>query len=715
MRNSTLFTFLLLLIIAPVLGQAQTGYKWLTDGGSSNFVEFAIDVDSDAEGNIYVGGEFADAAFLWDSTYTANGDNDMFLAKFDPYGNVIWVETFGGPQLDRIYGIDAGPDGSVFVTGYGKITFNRPPAAGSRHARDIIVARFDAQGNRIWGLALDGDVFSEGTDILGNELGECYISSRMETRSFFNNDTLVGNGAEDGMVAKFGTTGNHLWSVAMGGTMDDEYYAIGMDGNENLVAGGYFQGTATTGGQTLNGVNGEEACLVKMDSSGNVLWAVEFTGPGDEKITGVRCAPDGSIYFCGVFDGSINVGGTNLTATNSQDIFYGKANPNGSVVWAKKAGGSSLDFVEDLEIDAEENIYIGGFYFGTFEIGNNNVTSGGADDLYFAKIDSTGALILFETSHYFDTRDIFGIGADAQQNILLCGSYIGQLEFGTDTVQSVQGSMDLYVGKYASLNPAIILDSVTGPGGPCVDSALGFHYHLEGYFEANNSFTAELSSSTGSFASPYAVAGANTGVGGTLNGTVPLLAPNANAYQARITGTSPAATSNNLGPLAINGQLSPPLIISDDTVVCNGSSVLPTISGSYASQIWSTGATTPFTNITAPGPYWVTATDNNGCTQTFSFNVTECVSNDPGQMGSILVYPNPGTGNFKLKVSTPLTGRWNISVIDLTGKSTFNTQIETFSTDWQENMDLSSLPDGIYFLRAEVDAYQWTQKLVLRR
>ncbi len=715
MRVSNLFAILLLQVIAPVLGQAQAGYKWLADGGGPDYGEFAIDVDADAEGNIYLGGEFADATFLWDSTYSSNGNNDMFLAKFNPFGDVIWVQTLGGPQLDRIYGIDAGPDGSVFITGYGKIEINQPPPKSTMHSRDIIVARFDAQGNQIWGLSLDGDISSEGTDILGNGLGECYMSSRMETSTYFNNDTLVGNGGKDGMVVKFGTSGSHLWSVSMGGILDDEYYAIGMDGNENLVAGGYFQGTATSGGHTLTGVNGEEACLVKMDSSGAVLWAVGFTGPGNEKITGVRCAKDGSIYFCGVFDGSINVGGINLTATNSQDIFYGKANPNGSVVWAKRAGGSSLDFVEDLEIDANENVYIGGFYFGTFEIGNNSVTSGGYDDLYFAKIDSTGVLQLFETSHYFDTRDIFGIGVDKQENILVCGAYIGQLEFGTDTVQSVQGTRDLFVGKYASLDPAVILDSVTGLGGPCVDSALNFHYHLEGYFEANNSFTAELSSSTGSFTNPYDIANANTGIGGTLSGTVPLSAPNGNAYQARITGTSPVTTSNNLGPLTINGQLTPPLTISDDTVICNGSSVTPAISESYVSQIWSTGDTSSFTSIATPGPYWVKPTDSSGCTQTFSFNVTECVSNNPGRIGSILLYPNPGTGNFSLKIMTPVTGTWNVSVIDMTGKPIFQTQIESFGADWQENIDLSAFPNGIYFLRVEVDTYRWTRKLVLRK
>lgn len=706
---------LLLFSTFPLISFGQTGYKWLVDGGSTNFVEFAIDVDTDAEGNIYVGGEFADAAFLWDSTYTANGDNDMFLAKFDPYGNIEWVETFGGPQLDRIYAIDAGPDGTVFVTGYGKITFNGPPPAGPRHARDIIVARFDSQGNRIWGEALDGDVFSEGTDVLGNSLGECYISSRMETVTYFNNDTLVGNGNEDGMVVKFGPSGNHLWSLAMGGTLEDEYYAIGMDGQENLVAGGYFRGTATTGGQTLNGVDGEDACLVKMDSSGNVLWAVEFTGTGDEKITGVRCAEDGSIYFCGVFDGNINVGGTNLTATASQDIFYGKANPNGSVVWAKKAGGSSLGFAEDLEIDAEENLYIGGFYFGTFVVGSTSVTSAGADDLYFMKVDSTGSLDIFETSHYFDTRDVFGIAVDAQQNVLICGSYIGQLELGTDTVQSMQGSMDVFVAKYASLSPAIVLDSVTGPGGTCVDSALNLHYHLEGYFDQNNFFTGELSSATGSFASPFVVAGATTGVGGTLNGAVPLLAPNGTGYRARIKSNSPTATSNNSPNLTINGQLSPPLIISDDTVVCNGSSVLPTIPGGYASQIWSTGATTPFANLTTPGPYWVTATDMNGCTQTFSFTLDECVGLESEQLGSMVVFPNPGNGHFKLQANSSLTGLWDIALFDLNGKSIYRTELETFASEWTQELNLSSLNPGIYFLRTSLGEHVWTQKLIVRK
>ena len=719
MRTWTHSALLLLLLNFPLLSAAQ-GPVWLRDGGSSNFIEYALDVDVDEQGYIYVGGEYADSAFLWDSVYFANGSNDMFMAKFDPHGNIEFVETFGSADLDRVEAVDVGPDGSFYATGYGKVTFNRPPAQGDpdgRHARDIIIVRTDNNGNRIWGLALDGDIKSEGSDIVGNSQGECYLSSWMETTTYFATDTVVGNGGEDGMICKFGQGGDLIWARVMGGTGNDQFRSLGIDRDENIVAGGYFQGSASTGGPTLNAIDGEDACLVKYDSSGSVIWARRFGGTNNEQITAVRCAPDGSIYFVGNYYDNISIGSFNFTSVNSQDIFYGKADANGNVVWAKTAGGNSLDFVEAIEVDERENLYFGGFYFDQFLIeGQTHQATGFADDLFYTKFDSAGNLIMFETTHYFDTRAVFGVAVDKQENMIVCGNYIDRLEFGNDTVYSVNQTMDLWIGKHATLPPNVIVEEVTGPGGQCVDSALNIQYRVEGYFEENNVFVGELSSPTGSFASPYVVGGANSSVDGTIFGAVPLLAPNGNGYRTRIVSTHPVVTSNNNGTdLTINGQLSPPLIISDDTVVCNGSSVLPTIPGGYASQLWSTGATTPFANITTPGPYWVMAVDNNGCQQTFSFTVDECVSNDPASIGAILVYPNPGSGLFKLKVNSELTGRWVIDVFDLNGRTVWKADREEFATEWQEEIDLSDLTDGIYFLRTSVEDQQWTKKLILRK
>jgi|GEM_PF-6137437 len=713
MYRNPICLFLLVVLLHPQFSLAQTGYKWLTAGGSPDFVEFAIDIDVDEEGMIYVSGEFADGAFLWDSTYSASGDNDMFVGKFDPHGQVQWLNTFGSSQLDRIYGMDVGPDGSVFATGYGKISFNRPPQSAPRHARDIIIVRFDNQGNLVWGKALDGDIFSEGTDIAGNDLGECYMSSRMETVSYFDNDTLIGNGAEDGMLVKFGASGDMIWALAMGGTGDDEFYDMGLDGQEDVVAGGYYTGNASFGGQSLVGVDGEDACLVKVDSSGTVLWAKSFTGMGDEKVTSVTCAEDGSIYFTGNYDGTISLGSFNFTAVNSQDIFYAKADANGNVIWAKTAGANSLDFVEDIEVDQRENVYLCGFYFGNFTIENTTVTSGGADDFFFAKLDSTGNLILFETDHYFDTRDAFGIGVDAQENIVISGAYIGDLILGNDSVSSTNNSLDQYIFKYATLAPDVFIDSVVGLGN-CVDSAFTVYYRTQGYFEANNTFSCELSSPSGSFTSPT-VLGTTTAVGGEFSVVIPAPVVNGSGYRVRISASNPVINSpDNGSDLTIQAQLSPPMVLGPDTTVCNGSTALPTIPSAYASQIWSTGAITPFAAIMVPGSYSVTATDTNGCTQTISFQVTECVGIEPALDDAFNLYPNPGNGQFYLSSKASIFEPVTLVVYDLQGRTVLMKQEEPHGGNWLSEINLNGRSPGIYLLTATQNGKTWTAKLLLQ-
>lgn len=96
-------------------------YQWVkTIGGSGNEVAYAIETDD--QGNIYTGGFFEDTVDFDPGSGTAlrtsNGRFDVYIQKLDASGNLVWVNTFGGPQTEAIsnyIGLD--PNNNIYVFG----------------------------------------------------------------------------------------------------------------------------------------------------------------------------------------------------------------------------------------------------------------------------------------------------------------------------------------------------------------------------------------------------------------------------------------------------------------------------------------------------------------------------------------------------------------------------------------------------------------------
>jgi hypothetical protein len=80
------------------------------------------------------------------------GGTDMWIIKTDGLGNKQWNKTYGGPNNDRNYGMDATDDGYVFV-----VIKNAYITSGTKE--DTWIVNTDSQGNPEWELLIE----EEGT------------------------------------------------------------------------------------------------------------------------------------------------------------------------------------------------------------------------------------------------------------------------------------------------------------------------------------------------------------------------------------------------------------------------------------------------------------------------------------------------------------------------------------------------------------------------
>jgi hypothetical protein len=84
-------------------------------GGTLLDESFAIDTDPD--GNVYVTGIFTGSAEIADTILTARGATDIFLVKYDPFGQLIWARQAGGKKDDDSYALHISDDGYCYLTG----------------------------------------------------------------------------------------------------------------------------------------------------------------------------------------------------------------------------------------------------------------------------------------------------------------------------------------------------------------------------------------------------------------------------------------------------------------------------------------------------------------------------------------------------------------------------------------------------------------------
>ena len=118
------------------------GQKWGVQT-YSNFSNEALDVEIDAAGNSYITGYVTgETEFSVTTQVTvAPGNGDIYIAKYNPNGNLLWMKQFGGNFMDRAYDLAIGPDQNIVITGIfsGSVAFGTTTLQSAQDSKDIFL------------------------------------------------------------------------------------------------------------------------------------------------------------------------------------------------------------------------------------------------------------------------------------------------------------------------------------------------------------------------------------------------------------------------------------------------------------------------------------------------------------------------------------------------------------------------------------------------
>ncbi len=287
---------------------------------------------------------------------------DIFFTKYDSAGNVVWVKqtrgTSGGG--DFVGGLAIDGAGNIYISGeHGNDTtyfdgIGVPGFAGE----DLFLAKYNSSGNIIWVRSIiDTTALNNAANVAINASGDIYLAGEFAGSSIkigtstFNNS---GTDTHEIFLAKYDTAGNVIWARAAHGTDEDDVFSMVADPSGNVFLTGLFQSTSLTFGTSVLTV--PTFFLVKYDKSGNVVWAKDASGFFVDMFSNaVLRDPSGYIYIAGDFGVSVTIDAVTLNAVSfGQDVFLAKFNDAG-------AGVSTISNPADIRIypnPASNNIVV---------------------------------------------------------------------------------------------------------------------------------------------------------------------------------------------------------------------------------------------------------------------------------------------------------------------------------------------------------------------
>jgi hypothetical protein len=660
------------LILAGSLSLRAQGValEWAKQMNSDSANSMGQAITTDASGNVYVAGRFGGTVDFDPGTgifnMTADGITDAFVSKLDAAGNLIWAKKMGSPsaEVDQASAIAVDIDGNVYTTGIygggadfdpGTGTFFLPYYGGWS---DVFISKLDASGNFVWAKSINGTGAESASSIVLDNTGNIFISGGFGSNVDFDPGTGVFNMTTteaSGFVLKLDNTGAFVWAKQIGGA--GNYLA----GNLAVAPSGsiYLMGSVLdnsvdmdpgAGTFSVTPVGFIDACVLKLNSSGNFVWAKQMGGIFSLGF-GIKVVLDEqeNVLAGGVYVGSVDFDpGTSvydLSSTGSEDIFLSKLDSAGNLIWAKTSAGAGSSIVEiyDLTTDVQGNVYTTGFFSSTVDFDPGTATANltaPTTDAFLMKLDSAGS--------YRWSKQIAGSGQslgrsiniDPSGNVYSTGNFKDTCDFDPNAAVS---NMVSTTGKDAIYIHKMVCSDTSS-------SSLTIKTDCDGYVF--------------------------NGVTYTQTGLYTITLPN-------IDGCDSTVLLN--------------LEVDTFQVAFTVTGYVLTAAAPYTTYQWLLnganipGATSNTYTITQDGQYKLIGTNANGCTDTSDvYNVTNYTGIDDinNIAAQINVYPNPVRD--MVFINAPL--KTDLVLTDISGKIILQKREA-------KQISLEGLSPGIYFLR----------------
>jgi hypothetical protein len=442
--------------LATTDAHAQEVDRVMTVGGTE--VVYAEDMALDDADNLFLTGTFGGETDFGSTTLTATPTGDVYLAKYDPEGNNLWVQAISGMAEQEVSALAVDHDGNGYLTGvfYSSATFiGTETYTNTDHFGDAYIAKYGPQGDFIWAKQLSGDGgHAVGEDIVVDDNGNVYAIGIFNGTVDVDSETITTTGEYDSYVAKYDSNGNLLWVHHIQGfyadpNHDQRVVAVAEDDGRIYVAAVYEGSISFSGGVGSSASQGgQDIAVAAYAGDGTVLWVGSNGGSGEDAVQDMTVDNDGNVLFTGSFYGPADFGPLSVTSIGPRDGFVAKFTADGAPLWVQPFGGDGQDtWGRTLTTDSNDNIYIGGQLQGNAFFGELEIAGDGGSSFLVRYGEQGNATWVrrFTSSVYISTH---ALALTSNGRLYTAGSYQSNAHLGSFTIIVNQFYQEAYVARW---------------------------------------------------------------------------------------------------------------------------------------------------------------------------------------------------------------------------------------------------------------------------
>lgn len=395
---------------------ASGNFVWVKQIGIRG-VNKGYGITTDTAGNVYIVGQFEGAPDFnpgpGTSRLTSFRGTDAFVLKLDSSGDFVWARSLGSwaestfKETWRSYmiafGVTLDASGHIYVTGEANAS--------------AFVSKMSYDGDFIWIKSMGGNRSEYSFGVVVDDSGSVYTTGHFssDTADFdpgpgvynlYNANPGQTSWSYDVFLSKLDSAGNFVWARSIGGISAEMGRGIAIDPAGYVYAAGQFRGTINTNSvgtpQYLTASGLQNAFICKFKTSGDFVWAKQFSASRSAECNGLAVDKDGSLYATGSFHGNTDfnpgAGPSDtfyLSSPSGSGIYIAKLDSTGDFVWAKgSVDYSNANYASHgfgITVDHNKSVYAVGDFAGDValdtSISNTRFPSFGNQDIFLMKIN----------------------------------------------------------------------------------------------------------------------------------------------------------------------------------------------------------------------------------------------------------------------------------------------------------------------------------------
>lgn len=312
------------------------------------------------------------------------------LTSLNLNAQIIWQNTIGGNTYDDADDVINTSDGGFLIVGTSESGISGDKTEANKGNSDYWIVKTNSTGVVQWDKTYGGSGNDFAVSAIETSDGGFVIVG--DSNSNISGDkTENSKGGYDFWIVKINSSGTIIWDKTIGGSDDEFAVSIKETATNDLVIAG-DSASNISGDKTENSRGFTDAWVVKINSMGTFIWDKTLGGDADEEVIGIELTSDGG-YVLGVIAESGISGDKTVNTSNNEDYWVVKVSSTNTIDWQNTYGGTSnsVNLLSSIIPTSDGGYLLAGD--SDSDIGGEKTeNTNGGSDLWFIKINSTGTI-----------------------------------------------------------------------------------------------------------------------------------------------------------------------------------------------------------------------------------------------------------------------------------------------------------------------------------